>query len=212
MKFRNNIHIILTLSGICVVTLLHLGCRTSGDDGAPRKEVATSVVPSQTPPPIAKRVSNTQFAEAALNGQMPIIEQGIEEGINLNEASEDGRTPLMLASFNGHQDVVSLLLSHNAKVDFRDTAGRTALMYASSGPFQKTVKLLIDAGANVNAQDGVEKWTPLMFAAGEGLLPVVEVLLLAGAESSIRDIDGDTALDFAKKKGHQAVVARLSSK
>lgn len=201
---------VLVLSGIYFVALLHLGCRTSGDDGASKPEVATSAAPSPTPPVIAK-ISDTQFAEAALEGQMPIIEQGIKEGINLNEANEVGRTPLMLASFNGHQNVVSLLLSHNAKVDFRDVAGRTALMYASSGPFQKTVKLLIDAGANVNAVDSIEKWTPLMFAAGEGLLPVVEELLLAGAERATRDIDGDTALDFAKKKGHLAVVARLGS-
>ena len=117
----------------------------------------------------------------------------------------------MLASYNCFSAIVEYLLEHKAKVDARDNLNRTALMYASTGPFAETVQLLIDAGANVNAADAQENWTPLMFAAAEGQADVVKILLKHGATTANRDVDGDTALQFALSKGHQEVADLISN-
>ena len=45
-----------------------------------------------------------------------------------------------------------------------------------------------------------------MFAASEGQLDVVKILLANGADASLKDIDGDNAEAFARQKGHVAVA------
>jgi uncharacterized protein len=50
----------------------------------------------------------------------------------------------------------------------------------------------------------------LMMAAAEGQSEIVALLLKHGADPSAKDVDGETALQFAASKGHQAVVNLLS--
>ena len=57
--------------------------------------------------------------------------------------------------------------------------------------------------------DEVEKFTALMFAAAEGQQEVVQALLQHNADVTLRDIDGETARDFAANNGHDAVVRIL---
>ena len=75
-----------------------------------------------------------------------------------------------------------------------------------SGPFPQTAQLLLDKGAEVNSVDNNEKWTALMFAAAEGHLENVKLLLEHGADYKLKDIDGDTAASFAAKNGHSQVA------
>ena len=149
--------------------------------------------------------------QSALEGRVMDVMRGLKEGAPVDARDPEGRTALMYAAFNGHTEIVSMLLSSKAKVDARDATGRTALMFAASGPYPETVKLLLDNQADVNAVDGGEKWTPLMFAAGEGHVEVVKVLLAHDAKKDIKDTDGDTALDFAQRRRHTAVVQLLQN-
>ena len=48
-----------------------------------------------------------------------------------------------------------------------------------------------------------------MFAAAEGQAKVVNTLLSAGADHTMKDTDGDTAKSFAEKNGHGVVVALI---
>ena len=57
------------------------------------------------------------------------------------------------------------------------------------------VQSLVEAGANINAVDEYGK-TPLMCACGTCNVPLIEYLLSKGADTTIRDRDGDTAFDF----------------
>jgi ankyrin repeat protein len=50
-----------------------------------------------------------------------------------------------------------------------------------------------------------------MTAAAEGLADVVRLLFGAGADQDIKDVDGDTALSFARQNGQAEVVALLES-
>ena len=51
----------------------------------------------------------------------------------------------------------------------------------------------------------------LMFAAAEGQTDVIRVLLAHGADMKVADKDGDTALDFAEKNGHQEAAKILKT-
>lgn len=151
------------------------------------------------------------FFNAALEGNLAFIQNSLDQGVNVNAIDADQRTALMLAAFNGHQPIVKLLLDKGADVKMVDNVNRTALMFASTGPFNATVVELIKAGSDVNATDNHENWTPVMFAAGEGQLEVVKTLVANGADISMLDVDGESALDFARSKGHQNVVGYLQS-
>ena len=152
---------------------------------------------------------NQELRNASLEGMTEQIEQLIREGANVNSSDEDGRTALMLAAFNGHVPALELLLNANAIIDVADSSGRTALMYACTGPFPDAVKLLLKKGSEINKADTGDKFTPLMYAASEGNLEVVKVLLDNNADPRIRDKDDDDALEFARRNGHSEVVKFL---
>ena len=133
------------------------------------------------------------------------------KGVDVDHRDEEQRTALHLAAFEGHYAVVGLLIEHGADIDAIDGVGRTPLMFAASGPFPRTVQYLLDAGAEVDVVDNDEQFTALMFAAAEGQLENVKYLVEAGADVSRKDVDGETAIDFAKANGHAEVAQWLTA-
>ncbi len=147
-----------------------------------------------------------QYLQAALEGNLSIIQKGLEAGLDVDAVDENGFSALTLASYNGHNEIINFLLQKGASVNLPNKNRRTALMLASSGPFNETVKILLNAGANPNIVDNIEQFSALMFASAEGQLEVVKTLVENGADRALKDIDGDTAYDFAIKKGHTNVA------
>jgi ankyrin repeat protein len=147
--------------------------------------------------------------EAAVKGDLKAVRKAVESKVDVNAVDEEGHTALMLAAFDGHTDVIKFLLEHGARCDDRDAMQRTALLYAASGPNLETVKALLDAGADINAIDGGEGFSALMYAAAEGHVDVVRELLKRGADKTLRDVDGDTAQEFAHQNGHREIVELL---
>lgn len=119
------------------------------------------------------------------------------------------------AAFNGHWKVCDFLLSHGADARAADartgeTALHAALCKAGRGQYTPVVRLLLERGADPNARTlpGVETGafmrdvrcrgeTPLHRAAAYGDAETIECLLAQGANRSIRDANGDTALGWA---------------
>jgi ankyrin repeat protein len=176
---------------------------------------------SRTPPPSELEplrdtrqtgsVSVEDFIEFAGMGDVDEVLGSLDQGMDVHAVNELGRTALMQAALYGRRKVVELLLDRGARVDRRDNEGRTALQYAATGPYAGTVRLLLEHGAEVDVVDSGEHFTALMFAAGEGQKEVIQVLLEYGADPSIEDLDGDTAVTHAMRRGHRAVVELLSA-
>lgn len=169
--------------------------------------MAASALPAQVVSPDIKA-----FHEAALHGHADKVREAVAAGTDMETEDEMGRTALMLAAFNGHDTVIDLLLNAGAEIDHRDQSGRTALMFASTGPNPKAVARLLDAGAEVDLVDKEEHFSALMYAAAEGQAAVVDVLLEAGADPKLKDVDGDTASDFALRRGFFNLANRLGKK
>jgi ankyrin repeat protein len=190
--------------GFCLLVLLPLGC-SKREDLAARLAEEKRIAEQKTPP------STSDFREAAMRGDREAVLQAIERGVDVNAPDEENRTALQMASFDGHTEVVDLLIDRGALVNHLDSKGRTALMFAATGPHADTVDLLITAGAELDLVDSEEHFTALMFAAAEGQLAIVEALLRAGANPDLRDVDNDSALNFAAQNGHAEVVSLLQS-
>ena len=148
---------------------------------------------------------------AALEGQLSVVEDALVKGYDANAKDPTGRTPILYAAYNGHTKVVARLIEAGADINAQDPTGSTALMFASSGPFTETVTLLLDKGAKINLVDNNEHFTALMWAAAEGQVEVAKILLARGADTTLTDIDGDTAESFAAKAGHAGIVKLLQS-
>ncbi len=160
-------------------------------------------------PPTPKAV--TAFTEAAFEGNTVWVAEALENEMLVDQRNKENRTALMLAAFNGHTETLQVLLNAGADVTLRDSSGRTPLMFASTGPFPSAVRLLLKNGSEVNAVDSLEHFSALMFAAGEGLSPIVELLLEAGADPTLKDVDGDTAANFARLRSFTALADQLDS-
>lgn len=168
--------------------------------------ILAAPITAQQAPPTPEELA---LFEAAYSGKLADVERLVAGGVTIDAVDPESRTPMMFAAFNGHRQVVSFLLTQGAEVDLKDGNGRTALMYAASGPFGETVDVLLDAGAEIDVQGTLEGFTALMTAAAEGQTEVVRLLLERGADPTLKDVDGDTALSFARQNGHTAVVELL---
>jgi ankyrin repeat protein len=124
-----------------------------------------------------------------------------------------GATPLLRASKAGdNPEAIKLLLQHGALVNLPNVSGITPLMTAAGmghvtnatrGRFNTeqdslaAIPLLLKAGAAINAK-AADGQTALHSAAQKGWNKVVTLLAESGADLSIKDNNGLTALDHAR--------------
>jgi uncharacterized protein len=181
----------------------------------------------------------TPLQLAAINGSGRMLGRLIKSGADPNAPlTPAGDTALMLAARTGKTDAIRLLLEAGADFNAKETwGGTTALMWAVAEGHADTARLLIAAGADVNArshyvaaangrgfegrtpvasrtEEKVEEFasgwlTPLMFAARDGGLGLVRILVGAGADIDAVAGDGKTALALAIFNGNYDVASYL---
>jgi ankyrin repeat protein len=199
------------LSPALCCLLLIISCNSNKTTVHDQSDGTVQTTPAPQTTPDSSALKDHSFFEAALSGEEEKVINLISGGINVNSRDEDGRTALMYAAFNGHSALIDKLVKKEADVNLKDNYGRTALMLAASGPFPAAVKYLLDRGAEPNLVDNEEHFTALMYAAAEGQIEVVKLLLQYHADPSLKDVDGDDARTFALNNGHKAVADLLAS-
>lgn len=118
--------------------------------------------------------------------------------IDPNRLSDKGESPLMLAAIKGQTDLVRALIDKGADVN---KAGWTPLHYAASSSNPNSVAiigLLLEHHAYIDAESP-NRSTPLMMAAMYGSVQSVRLLLSEGADATLKNQQGLTALQFAER-------------
>jgi ankyrin repeat protein len=178
----------------------------------PKTPETSSVTPQKSLNTVEPQANQAQaLRDASLEGNTDLVQSILNTISNIDATDEEGHTALMLAAYNGHTPIVKALLGKDAQLNLIDSRGLSALHFASSGPFPETVELLLSHGAQINLPDQIEQFTPLMYAASEGQLDVVKVLLAHDADTSLKDVDGDTAEKFAAQNNHPEIAKLLKS-
>lgn len=116
-------------------------------------------------------------------------------------------SPLMLAAIKGQQDIVTKLIERDADIN---KPGWTPLHYAATNGHIEIMKQLLDKDAFINAQSP-NGTTPLMMASMYGSLAAVKLLLDEGADPLMKNEQGMTATDFAKRANRTDVMEMLSA-
>lgn len=126
--------------------------------------------------------------------------------INLDARARNGDTALMMAAYKGRYDVAKTLLDKGAEPN---QTGWAALHYAAAVGNNQIVQLLLDHSAYIDAESP-NQTTPIMMAARGGHILTVKLLLDEGADLTLKNGAGMTALDFARAGGFKDIVEGLT--
>jgi ankyrin repeat protein len=139
----------------------------------------------------------------------------LAKGADAKARNRVGWTALHAAAVAGDYDGAEALLAHGAEINSRETIqGRTPLLWAAAGGRTDLVKLFLDHGADAKAKETFHGATALFWAAASerGNPGLLDLLLEKGADAKAKDDYGDSAVDWARRRGSRKVVQALEQK
>lgn len=123
--------------------------------------------------------------------------------------NNQGVTPLMAAIDNNQQEIIDVLLPVSKNLDFKDKYGASVLHYAVAKSNPKLVETLIGMkGVDINLQDE-DGTTALIEAVEVGSNSIVSFLLAKGANKTLKNKAGKTALQLAEETRKQDIISLL---
>jgi len=126
----------------------------------------------------------------------------------VNSRNGGGETPLLSAIKDGNIEVVKILLAAKADLTAKSTFGDAAIDCVAWVQDAKAIDQLMTLILNgqpseINARGCLDE-TPLMYAADRGNLHFAEALLKSGADKTLKNADGKTALEIAQQRAASA--------
>ncbi len=161
---------------------------------------------------ILQFVPEINIFEASALGKLDIVKEALEQNPDLiNCFSEDGFTPLSIASYFGNEEITHLLLLNGADPNIPSNNNYTVypIHSAVTANYTMIAKMLLEAGADINVVQ-MSGATPLHSAAFNGNIELLIVLLEAGANVHAKMEDGKTPADKAFEKGFLDISKILS--
>jgi len=148
--------------------------------------------------------------ESIILGDNARLSAAIAAGWSANERSPDGFTPLALAAFFDNDAAFDVLLPLTGDINAAaDNPQQVAALHAAAAKRNAgLVEKLLKAGADPN-QVQADGFTPLHAAAQHGDAATAGLLLLFGAETTLKTAIGQDAAQLARAAGHDWLASRL---
>jgi len=167
----------------------------------------------------------TALIHAAERNHVPTIQALVAKGADLEASVDGGFGPLSLAIESGKFLAAKALIELGANVNAAAGDDRvTPIMVTASqmaiGEAAKEIErrqglrstdiatALVERGANVNAVNA-HGISALMIAAARGNIPMIGLLLDAGADPNLKSKAGKTAIDIARENLNEDVVKSI---
>ncbi|HQP04294.1 MAG TPA: ankyrin repeat domain-containing protein [Bacteroidales bacterium] len=172
------------------------------------------------------KTGETSLHIAVEKSDFRITQLLIDNGAKINVKNKYNVTPLCISMYNDEFEMVDLLLENGADInttcDMEYGEGITPLHYAATknGSY-KMAKFLIENEANINIRTKSPKridtqmeflgWTPLHIAAANNNAEFVSLLLKNGADTSLWNGEGLSALEISRNFSSIDVLQLLAN-
>jgi len=161
--------------------------------------------------PLHAGPNDYKLLNAAKAGDLTQVKTLVSAGdVDINVIDSFQTSPLMMAVDNKHLHVAEYLLQHGADIQLDNKYGYTPLMQAVMRNDAKMVNLLLDKGAKIDQKNFYTELTPLMMAADNGSLEMVELLMARKANLNLQDGRGRSALMHASAARQPKIAERLT--
>jgi len=150
----------------------------------------------------------TAIYNACMNGHYHVVQMLLDHGARVDILTDEGFSPLYIAAQNGNMDEViaclgaSTMTKELADLGPPELGGATALYIAVQNGHPMCTRELLKAGVNVDPVTDAGS-TPLMVAmyladelGDKPHIDCADLLLKAGASTTLKDKSGKTALDW----------------
>jgi ankyrin repeat protein len=206
---------------LLVLSACSNGAEAPSDEGlreaAGRGDVAAvrAALDGGARPEAADSSGATALVRAAYSNQVEAATVLVEAGANVNHKDSSMQSPYLIATSEVGDDprLLDLFAANGAVVNDKDSYNGTGLIRAAHRGYPVIIDRLVKAGVEVDHVNRLG-WTALLEAVilgtgGDEHQAVVRRLLEAGADRSIADREGRTALDHARERGFTEIVALL---
>ena len=157
----------------------------------------------------------TALIAAAYRNQTEAARALIEAGADVNRQDSSGQSAFLIAVSNANIDLVKLALRRGANLDSRDGGNASALIRAARHGHGAVTLELLRGGAELNQVTRAGRTalieTIVMGDGGRRHADTVRFLVKAGADLSIRDHAGLSALQHALQREFREIAAILIS-
>jgi len=139
---------------------------------------------------------------ASKHGQLDYINQLLNKGAHIERINYLKMTPLMVASTRkNNAKCVKLLLNKGANIHAKNVDNHSPFLLSACYSQWENMKVMVHRVHNVSP---ITKFgnTPLHYAAAQGNLECVELLLDCGAYKNMIGRYNNTPLDCARENGH----------
>ncbi|KAK5799677.1 hypothetical protein F5H01DRAFT_284485, partial [Linnemannia elongata] len=144
-----------------------------------------------------------------MNGHTKCVEIFLANNVEIEASQEGDPIPLSLACHYGHEDIAMMLIGRGANVIACNADGLEPLHITCREGHTRLAKTLTTRGARLDQEDKYMCWTPLFYAASEGHVECVKILLEAGCNVNVVDELGKTPIYYAASEGHADCVELL---
>ena len=152
------------------------------------------------------KIYDKALVVATLRGDLEILKNLVENGVDVNEKISFNKTALMLVA--DRLKFVKYLVENGADVNAKDINNNTALIYSCINNRLEIVKYLVEHGADVNAK-GQYDYTALITASRIANLEMVKYLVENGANVNAKNKDDKTALVLASQNNLREIEKYL---
>lgn len=151
---------------------------------------------------------------AVQKNHLPMVRLLLEAGASPNVRDVTMLTPWLCAGANGFHEILKLMLEYGPDIGAVNRFGGTVLLPSSEKGYLPTVQVAIDAGVPVNHQNKFA-WSGLQEAVilGNGgflYSDIIRTNMQAGADPTLTDYEGKTAIQWAQSRGQGHVVDLLT--
>jgi ankyrin repeat protein len=133
---------------------------------------------------IQKQENFVRFLDATIRNDFQYVEKKIMEGFDVNQQTDFGSTPLMLAAALGRKPLVELFLSHGALADSQNKNQETSILMMAATIADKKIWNKVSSH-QINFQDR-NGYTALFGASIIGMCSSLVELLAMGADPLLK--------------------------